>query len=872
MMVVVASAQSAQPHKNGVTIHGIAGNKFYARLDALMPTWDPRLNPVMSPTVIPADLYATADFSYLETTVTELSENASVTVAGAVATPNTAKYLYGFCLVLIPTATILGNLLVIMSVLRFKALHSAINFLILGLAVADLLVAVSVMPYAVYIYVQGGAWYLGPLMCDIYSAFDVACSTASILLLAVISFDRYRAVSRPIQYSRQSQNIRRVVGIIIIIWVISLALASPMVLGVNNRPIDASEFECRFYNPEFSIGSSIVSFVIPCFVVLFVYIRIMMALRKREMAARARRQANQASEGNKSYDGSDEAGQIVAGPAVNVMMLALPSMTRRIKSYERQRAAVEEAGEEELLDDEEMEAEGTSGEDEDDSDGGSVFEDPAAATDDSGIGRRRGSSAPVLKKRKKSAKKQPVRGAPSRSLPITASKPAVTSQALCLSSFLPILGTATSAVRRTGSVSPRKLNVMALAAESVDNGILSSKQFIKSPKNVLKKQDVEKRQHPGRSHRSCSDAPLLSSKSPLMLQRFMADTTDTIEQLDVSRLASRSEPLYRRANNTIHDHDLAGSSSPHSSTDSLSENVHVVTNDFVSEGPTSMSRRSSDFDSSFANNTVSSLNSSNLLDKSDRSGMSDEKRYRRGFRQTPGFGRRSFTMPSMGQNTVKRRNTTGLREPFLPNFLRQLSRRSPRIFRRVDAYPCKAYTIGGNHQIAEVIENCDTATPVKKALYRSGEANDDDETDKFLASTTPNGINEVPSARNSQGSSSPNSTLNAIIRRSVTTNDAAEIEDKVRGASDIVCAIVASGSVSAQDQRFEGTTEFCVEDGVNDGIHERVHVADPRRVEEGRKSWTSVWFNLAQFVQYNRMNRGVNPSIVLYKLCQIEPN
>lgn len=63
-------------------------------------------------------------------------------------------FLYGFCLVLIPTATILGNLLVIVSVLRFKALHSAINFLILGLAVADLLVALFVMPYAVYVYVS----------------------------------------------------------------------------------------------------------------------------------------------------------------------------------------------------------------------------------------------------------------------------------------------------------------------------------------------------------------------------------------------------------------------------------------------------------------------------------------------------------------------------------------------------------------------------------------------------------------------------------------------------------------------------------------------------------------------------------------------
>ncbi|VDK55661.1 unnamed protein product [Cylicostephanus goldi] len=157
--------------------------------------------------------------------------------------------------------------------------------------------------------VQRGEWYLGNLMCDIYMASDVACSTASILLLAIISFDRYRtlclldclpylppiryrAVSHPIQYSRQSQNVRRVLAMICATWVISLLVASPMVFGVNVRPPDANPHECRFYNAEFSIGSSIISFVIPCILVLFVYIRILIALKKREKAAKMRRLKN----------------------------------------------------------------------------------------------------------------------------------------------------------------------------------------------------------------------------------------------------------------------------------------------------------------------------------------------------------------------------------------------------------------------------------------------------------------------------------------------------------------------------------------------------------------------------------------------------
>uniref|UniRef100_A0A914IC36 G-protein coupled receptors family 1 profile domain-containing protein n=1 Tax=Globodera rostochiensis TaxID=31243 RepID=A0A914IC36_GLORO len=274
-------------------------------------------------------------------------------------------FIYGFVLVLIPTATILGNVLVIISVLRFKSLHSAINFLILGLAIADLMVALFVMPYAVYVYVQGGRWLLGPLMCNLYLSSDVACSTASIILLALISFDRYQAISHPIQYSRQAQNIARVVRLFVGVWVYSLLVASPIVLGFNDPPPPDNTsgvfepFECRFYSPWFSLLSSLVSFLLPCCVVIFVYVRIIRALRRRERAAKARKQAAansaahhqqataSASERAQFTSGqqmeSEEAGEIVAGPAINMMMIALPSLNRQMRRYERHRRALEEA-------------------------------------------------------------------------------------------------------------------------------------------------------------------------------------------------------------------------------------------------------------------------------------------------------------------------------------------------------------------------------------------------------------------------------------------------------------------------------------------------------------------------------------------------
>ncbi|KAJ1360102.1 hypothetical protein KIN20_018996 [Parelaphostrongylus tenuis] len=111
---------------------------------------------------------------------------------------------------------------------------------------------------------------------------------------------------------------------------------------VNVRPPDAKSHECRFYNAEFSIGSSIISFVIPCILVLFVYIRILITLKKREKAARLRRMKNfQPGASSKtqttSSDDFEETGHAVTEPVINVVMMALPMITQDMRRFDQQR-------------------------------------------------------------------------------------------------------------------------------------------------------------------------------------------------------------------------------------------------------------------------------------------------------------------------------------------------------------------------------------------------------------------------------------------------------------------------------------------------------------------------------------------------------
>nr|CAI5825562.1 unnamed protein product [Callosobruchus analis] len=61
---------------------------------------------------------------------------------------------WAFILVLFPIFTLFGNVLVILSVYRERTLQTATNYFIVSLALADLLVATVVMPFAVYVLVS----------------------------------------------------------------------------------------------------------------------------------------------------------------------------------------------------------------------------------------------------------------------------------------------------------------------------------------------------------------------------------------------------------------------------------------------------------------------------------------------------------------------------------------------------------------------------------------------------------------------------------------------------------------------------------------------------------------------------------------------
>ncbi|XP_063273891.1 D(2) dopamine receptor isoform X1 [Prinia subflava] len=194
---------------------------------------------------------------------------------------------YAVLLTLLIFVIVFGNVLVCMAVSRERALQTTTNYLIVSLAVADLLVATLCMPWVVYLEVVG-EWRFSRIHCDIFVTLDVMMCTASILNLCAISIDRYTAVAMPMLYNTRYSSKRRVTLMIAVVWVLSFAISCPLLFGLNNT----DEKECIIGNPAFVVYSSIVSFYVPFIVTLLVYVQIYIVLRRRRKRVSTKRSSH----------------------------------------------------------------------------------------------------------------------------------------------------------------------------------------------------------------------------------------------------------------------------------------------------------------------------------------------------------------------------------------------------------------------------------------------------------------------------------------------------------------------------------------------------------------------------------------------------
>ncbi|XP_049914944.1 trace amine-associated receptor 1-like [Epinephelus moara] len=177
---------------------------------------------------------------------------------------------------LLSVTTICGNLLVIISITYFKQFHTPTNYLILSLAVADVLVGIVVFPFSMVLTVTS-CLHHEDLFCKIRDSFDVSLCTASILNLCCISIDRYYAVCQPLTY-RTRINVKVVVVMILVNWGISALIGISIIIAGFNQ--GTCEEMCSVDVVMANTMGPVLSFYLPAVIMLCIYLKIFLVAKK----------------------------------------------------------------------------------------------------------------------------------------------------------------------------------------------------------------------------------------------------------------------------------------------------------------------------------------------------------------------------------------------------------------------------------------------------------------------------------------------------------------------------------------------------------------------------------------------------------------
>uniref|UniRef100_A0A3P9KEA5 G-protein coupled receptors family 1 profile domain-containing protein n=1 Tax=Oryzias latipes TaxID=8090 RepID=A0A3P9KEA5_ORYLA len=166
--------------------------------------------------------------------------------------------------------TVCGNLLVIIAVIYFKQLHTPSNYLILSLAVTDLLVGLVVLPISI-VFALSSCLYDRGIFCKIRDSFDVVLSTTSLFNLCCISVDRYYAVCQPLTY-RVRMSTRVVAVMITMSWGISIFVAIGFVVAELNQ--EKCKDDCFSDVVLEKVLAPVFSFYLPVLIMIYIYLRI----------------------------------------------------------------------------------------------------------------------------------------------------------------------------------------------------------------------------------------------------------------------------------------------------------------------------------------------------------------------------------------------------------------------------------------------------------------------------------------------------------------------------------------------------------------------------------------------------------------------
>ena len=209
--------------------------------------------------------------------------------------PNTNKYVKGVkaaAYILVILLSLFGNVMVVRVVHKNRRMRTITNYLIINMALADLLTTVFNMLPTLYWIFRGldvwavGGW-IGETLCKLLNFAQSVSITVSVFTLCTIAFDRFFAIFRPL---KRVITFRVAKGIIGASWMSSIVVSGPQ-LYVLTTAGEKGRAQCveRWGAPfdeataprDYTIALFVLLYALPLAVIAFLYTVIMLKLWRR---------------------------------------------------------------------------------------------------------------------------------------------------------------------------------------------------------------------------------------------------------------------------------------------------------------------------------------------------------------------------------------------------------------------------------------------------------------------------------------------------------------------------------------------------------------------------------------------------------------
>jgi len=187
---------------------------------------------------------------------------------------------------------VVGNLSVCLVITRSRSLHSAMNYYLVSLAIADLTIILLGLPNELSIFWHQYPDTFGEEFCRLRSFLSEAASYANVLTIVSFSLERYLAICRPL-YVFPLSDLRRAVIVSSLCWTIAMLASIPHLLFTkinfipfpypDGPPAPESAFCAMLDIPEWYPVheiSFLVFFLLPVLLLTFLYVSMVIAIRR----------------------------------------------------------------------------------------------------------------------------------------------------------------------------------------------------------------------------------------------------------------------------------------------------------------------------------------------------------------------------------------------------------------------------------------------------------------------------------------------------------------------------------------------------------------------------------------------------------------